>query len=196
MSWWTVMATSSSIPTLRPCALLVPLHGRRDVDAALRGEAGSLVDRDIDGQQILVSYAPVSGTSWALLVQQPVALALEAPRRDLTTGAALLALAALIAIVIGAYLGTQLSESYERERAARTASERYAAQLEMVTTENEQRRRFLERLIVSAPIPIAITQGPEHRILSVNPRYQMLKPGTRWWVRRWLRSSRRCWSRG
>ena len=165
-------------PDAEAVRTLVPLRGRRDVDAALRGEAGSVVDRDIDGQQILVSYAPVSGTSWALLVQQPVALALEAPRRDLTTGAALLALAALIAIVIGAYLGTQLSESYERERAARTASERYAAQLEMVTTENEQRRRFLERLIVSAPIPIAITQGPEHRILSVNPRYQMLKPGT------------------
>jgi signal transduction histidine kinase len=154
------------------------LVGRTDVDAARRGERGSAVVREPDGQQILVSYAPVPGTAWALLIQQPVALALEAAWHDLTTGVALLVFAALIAIAIGVYLGTRLSESYERERAARTASEQYAAQLEVVTSENEQRRRFLERLIVSAPIPIAITQGPDHRVLSVNPRYQMLKPGT------------------
>jgi signal transduction histidine kinase len=113
-----------------------------------------------------------------LLIQQPVALALQAAWVDLATGIALLVFAALIAIAIGAYLGSRLSESYERERAARTSSERYASELEVVTSENEQRRRFLERLIVSAPIPIAITQGPDHRVLSVNPRYQMLKPGT------------------
>ena len=148
------------------------------VEAALRREAGSAVDRDADGEEILVSYAPVPGTSWALLIQQPLSLALNAARRDLATGASLLVVAALLALAIGAYLGTRLSESYERERTARTASEQYAAQLALVTNENEQRRRFLERLIVSAPIPIAITQGPDHRLLSVNPRYQMLKPGT------------------
>jgi signal transduction histidine kinase len=156
----------------------ISLLGRTDVDAAQRGEVGSAVVRGLGGQQILVSYAPVPGTAWSLLIQQPVALALEAAWQDLTTGVALLVFAALIAIAIGVYLGSRLSESYERERAARTSSEQYAAQLELVTSENEQRRRFLERLIVSAPIPIAITQGPDHRVLSVNPRYQMLKPGT------------------
>ena len=166
-------------PDLSVVQRMPSLRGRHDVDAALGGAAGSAVDRDMDGEQILSAYAPVPGTQWALLIQQPTALALDAAWRDLATGAGLLAAAACIAITIGAYLGTRLSESYERERMARTASERYAAELEVVTSENEQRRRFLERLIVSAPIPIAITQGPDHRVLSVNPSYQMLKPGHR-----------------
>ncbi|MFN0070982.1 MAG: ATP-binding protein [Chloroflexota bacterium] len=157
---------------------LQSLRGRPDVDAALRGEAGSSVTRGTDGQELLIAYAPVPGTPWALLVQQPTVLALEAVRRDLIIGGGLLALAAGLAVVIGTNLGGRLSEAYERERVARTASEHYAEQLEHVTAENEQRRRFLERLIVSAPIPIAITKGPDHRFLSVNPRYQLLKPGT------------------
>jgi signal transduction histidine kinase len=177
-----VMVDGDGRVILHPDATVVQsatsLLGRADVDAARRGDVGSAVVRGLDGQQILVSYAPVPGTAWVLLIQQPLALALEAAWHDLSTGAALLVIAALIAIAIGVYLGSRLSQSYEREREARTSLEQYAAQLELVTNENEQRRRFLERLIVSAPIPIAITQGPDHRVLSVNPRYQMLKPGT------------------
>lgn len=166
------------LPRERDVTVALPsLRGRVYVERALAGSADSVVDRTPDGEDVLVAFAPIPGTPWALLVQQPASIAFAAARRDLVAGMGLLGLAALLAIAIGAYLGTRLSESYERERAARTATERYAAELQQVSAESEQRRRFLERLIVSAPIPIAITQGPRHQFLSVNPHYQLLKPG-------------------
>jgi signal transduction histidine kinase len=154
----------------------ISLRGRPYADRALSGESGSALDRILEDQQQLLAFAPVSGTPWVLLVQQPSELAFRPAQRDFTYGIGLLGIAAISALVIGVYLGTRLSRSYERERQARSASDRYAEELKRVSVENEQRRRFLERLIVSAPIPIAITRGPEHRLITVNPRYQMLKP--------------------
>jgi signal transduction histidine kinase len=155
----------------------VSLRGQPAVDAALNGESGSRIVADGTDEELLVAYAPVPTTDWAILIEQPAALAFDVARGDLTSGLGVFIIAALIAVAIGAYFGTRLSESYERERLARAESERATQAVREITAESEQRRRFLERLIASAPIAIGITRGPEHRFVSVNPRYQSLKPG-------------------
>jgi signal transduction histidine kinase len=153
------------------------LRGRGYVERGLRGEAGSEVITEAGTVPQLVAYAPVPATGWLLLIEQPTTIAFEAANRESSSVLGLVIIAAMLAFAIAVYLGTRLSEFYERESLARAESERAAAELRLVTSESEQRRRFLERLIVSAPVAIGITQGPEHRYVTVNPRYQLLKPG-------------------
>lgn len=155
----------------------VSLRGQPAVDAALDGQSGSRLMVGPDGVEQLAAYAPVPTTDWAVLIQQPASLAFDVARGDLTSGLGVFIVAALLAVAIGAYFGTRLSESYERERLAREDSEQAAQAVRDVTAESEQRRRFLERLIASAPIAIGITRGLDHRFVSVNSRYQSLRPG-------------------
>ena len=43
--------------------------------------------------------------------------------------------------------------------------------------ENQQQRQLLERLVESAPVAIAVLQGPEHRYMLANPEYRQLARG-------------------
>ena len=47
------------------------LAGLAAVDAVLAGETGALRTRDETGVEILTSYAPVPGTTWGLIIEQP-----------------------------------------------------------------------------------------------------------------------------
>jgi nitrate/nitrite-specific signal transduction histidine kinase len=47
------------------------LRGLPAVNAVLAGETGSLRSHDDSGKEILTSYAPVPGTSWGLVIEQP-----------------------------------------------------------------------------------------------------------------------------
>jgi hypothetical protein len=47
------------------------LRGIPAVDAVLAGETGARRVRDDSGREILTSYAPVPGTTWGLVIEQP-----------------------------------------------------------------------------------------------------------------------------
>jgi nitrate/nitrite-specific signal transduction histidine kinase len=51
--------------------VLERLSGQTAVDAVLLGEIGALRIRDDSGYEILTSYAPVPGTTWGLVIEQP-----------------------------------------------------------------------------------------------------------------------------
>ncbi|MFN8556463.1 MAG: histidine kinase dimerization/phospho-acceptor domain-containing protein [Dehalococcoidia bacterium] len=109
-------------------AALTPLAGRADVDAALAGTAGSAVIRGLDGQTMLAGYAPVPGSDWAVLVQQPLALAFREARRQALAGAGLLALSVAMAGALAWTLGGRLAFLYRQSEEARDQAQRSAAQ--------------------------------------------------------------------
>jgi signal transduction histidine kinase len=51
------------------------------VQQAIGGEAGALRTRDLNGQAIVASYAPVPGTGWALITEEPWATLTASSRR-------------------------------------------------------------------------------------------------------------------
>ena len=157
---------------------LVSLRDRADVAAALAGETGS--DRVVGagGQELLVAHAPVPSTGWVVLVQQPTTAAFDVVRRQLAAAVILLGVAAALTGLIGWRLGDRLTLFYRRQLEARAEAERVAGELQVVSAESEGQRRFLEDLIATAPVAIAITSGPDHRYVTVNARYQAVKPDT------------------
>lgn len=50
------------------------------MEAALRGEAGTQIERDATGREWLRSYVPVPATRWAVIVQRPADIAFASPR--------------------------------------------------------------------------------------------------------------------
>lgn len=156
---------------------LTSIRGRPDADAVLAGETGSRRVVGLDGADTLVAYAPVPDTGWGVLIQQPASAAFELVWRQLAQTLALYALAATMAGLLGWFLGGRLSALYRRAVDARLQAEATALELRAVSAESEGRRRFLERLIDSAPIAIAVLEGPEHRYVAANASYQAIKPG-------------------
>jgi signal transduction histidine kinase len=157
---------------------LTSLRGRADAEAALAGETGSRRTVEVDGTDTLVAYAPVPKMGWGVLVQQPAAAAFDVARQQVAAALTLFALAAAVAGWLSWHLGGRLSLLYQRQLDARARAEVVARELRVVSAENEGHRRFLEELIASAPVAIAITRGPEHRFVTANPRYRELKPGS------------------
>jgi signal transduction histidine kinase len=154
-------------------ASLTSMRGRPGVEAALAGNSGS---QFVDESGLIVAYSPVESAGWAVLIAKPAGTALDLMRRQVTIGLGLFALAAALALLIGWYLGGRLSRSYQREREARAQAESAAIALQRVTLESERGRRFLEQLIETAPIAIAILKGPTHEYVARNARYQNLFP--------------------
>jgi signal transduction histidine kinase len=142
---------------------LASRRGRADVEAALAGASGADQLRDATGTEILSAYAPVPTTGWALLLTQPAAAAFRQADLHLASGAALLAFALLTTLVLGWLLGDRLARAYAEERDARAAS--------------DAQRRFLEHLLGTAPLALAVLEGPAHRYAIVNARYQAFQPG-------------------
>jgi signal transduction histidine kinase len=156
---------------------LVVLRGQPAADAALAGDLGYRRARDARGEDLLVAYAPVQEVGWGVLIQQPTSAAFALVRRQLIEAVGVVGLAVILTALIGWRLGGRLAASYEAEQAARAAAEAAAAQLRASVEEREAQRRFLAELIASAPVAIAVLEGPEHRHATVNPRYQAIRPG-------------------
>ena len=131
-----------------------PLTDRPDADAVRSGAAGVRTVR-VDGREVLSAYAPVGVPHWGVLLQQPTAAAFAGADVHLKTGAVFLFGVLLASVVIAIYLARRL---------ARAAAQTAAA------------GRFLEHLIESAPLAVAVTSGPAHRYVIANARYQELAP--------------------
>lgn len=137
-------------------------RGRADVEAALAGESGSVEFADAAGTTVLSAYAPVPATGWGLLLTQPTDAAFHQADLHLLSGAALLLSVLLATVALGWLLGGRLARAHAGEQQARAAS--------------DTQRRFLEHLVASAPLAIAVLEGPRHRYALVNARYQALRP--------------------
>ena len=163
-------------PDTGPGADLPSLRGSPAVDAALRGDVGSLIVSEPDGSDAIVAYAPVAEPGWGIVVAQPTVAAFDVVRRQTALGIVILGLALTLAGAIAWNLGGRQAELYQRQRAATARVEATARDLERVSAESERRRRFLEGVIASAPVAIAILRGREYRHETLNARYQALRP--------------------
>jgi len=163
-------------PDAGPGANLASLRGSPAVDAALRGDVGSLIVSEPDGTDAIVAYAPVAEPGWGIVVAQPTVVAFDVVRRQTALGIVILGLALTLAGAIAWNLGGRQAELYQRQRAATARAEATARDLERVSAESERRRRFLEEVIASAPVAIAILRGWEYRHETLNARYQALRP--------------------
>jgi signal transduction histidine kinase len=157
---------------------LPSFRGHPGVDAALRGETDSIVTTEGNGPEALLAYAPVGSLGWGVIVAEPTALAFDVPRRQTALGVGILALAIMLAGFISWNLGGRLADLYQRQRAATARAEATARDLERVSAQSERRRRFLEKVIASAPVAIAILRGREYRHETLNARYAALGTGT------------------
>ncbi|HUQ16552.1 MAG TPA: ATP-binding protein [Candidatus Saccharimonadales bacterium] len=135
-------------------ASMQQLNGRPDVDGALAGRAG-VVTVPIDGVDSLSAFAPVPLPHWAVILRQPVSTVFAGPDARLLAGAVYLVAVLVATILIAIFLARRLTAAY----AATEAS-----------------GRFLEQLIESAPLAVAVTSGPTHRYVIANARYQSLAP--------------------
>jgi signal transduction histidine kinase len=165
-------------PDGSPSGDLTSLRGRPSVEAALRGDVGSLLSTEPSGREIVVAYAPVTGLGWGIIVAQPTVAAFDVVRRQTALGIIILGLAVILAGAIGWNLGGRLTALYQRQREATARAEATARTLEQVSAESERRRRFLEGVIASAPVGIAILRGREYRHETLNTPYQALQPAT------------------
>ncbi|PRA65885.1 sensor domain-containing diguanylate cyclase [Pseudomonas sp. MYb187] len=100
------------------------------VDAALRGENGAMDVPNLKGIQMLAGYAQVKNANWAVVAQQPRALALaplETLMRDMLIKIVPAGLVGLILILLGTMLITrplqQLAKSANRLSAPNTSEE-------------------------------------------------------------------------
>ncbi|MEX2372662.1 MAG: cache domain-containing protein, partial [Dehalococcoidia bacterium] len=110
--------------------LLTPAIGRPDVDAVLRGDAGTIV-HDRDGVETLTAYAPVGNAGWGVLVLEPASTAFAPVQRALLQGLGLLALGALGVGLIGWYFSGRLSRSYDRLNATTREADEARADAEV-----------------------------------------------------------------
>jgi two-component system phosphate regulon sensor histidine kinase PhoR len=160
-----------------------------DVQEALAGRGGTReVRNSVLGHQ-LVSYQPVTGLGWAVLVASPVAEAYAPIARlshgILIAGACLLGLAVLISGVVGSRIVHPLDDLAsatrrfgEGDRSARTAVDRqdeigelaraFNNMADHVSALEEERTRYAERLtllheidhaIITAVEPVAIAEA-------------------------------------
>jgi PAS domain S-box-containing protein len=93
-----------------PSALFSDVSSMQSVQAALRGESGSLVEEDLEyNNQSLMNYVPLSGTQdWIALGRLPMA-EIQAPLNDLALGtAARVGLVAVVASIIIYFLSQQI----------------------------------------------------------------------------------------
>ena len=113
-------------PGVDPAATrdLTSLRGRPDVDEVLQGRAGSQqVWAGEDGENLLVSYAPVERAGWGVLVQQPVTQALAPARAEATRSIGLLVLALGLSFLMALFLSSRLARADAQREAARREAE-------------------------------------------------------------------------
>ena len=130
------------------------LNGRPDVEGALAGRSGA-VTVPVDGVDSLAAFAPVPLPHWAVILRQPVGAAFAGPDAHLLAGGVFLIGVLVATILIAVFLARRLT-------AAAAAT--------------DAGKRFLEQLIESAPLAVAVTSGPTHRYVIANARYQSIAP--------------------
>ena len=164
-------------PNPEEARALVSGLGRPATDAALAGRTGSFLTRDPSGEEVLLAYAPERTSGWGVLISQPTSVVFDLSRRQLFEQLGLLGAAVVLTGLLGWQLGGRLNRFYRRELAARAQAEAAAHELRVASAENEAQRRFLENLIASAPVAIAVLEGPDHRFATVNALFQARRPG-------------------
>jgi signal transduction histidine kinase len=120
---------------------LPSLRGRPDVEAALTRQTGSLRFALPDGSDLLGAYAPVEGTGWAVLTEEPTATAFAAARREAAATLILLALTMAATGVLAWYLGGRLADTYRRVDEGRALAERARAEAEDARAATERAAR-------------------------------------------------------
>ena len=141
-------------PDPETAAAMRPLIDRPDANAARAGSAGVMAVR-IDGQEFVSAYAPVPVPRWGVLLLQPASAVFAGPDARLKAGAIFLLGVLLASVAIATYLARQLSRA---------------------SAATEAGAHFLEQLIESAPLAVAVTTGSTHRYVIANARYQALAP--------------------
>jgi len=141
-------------PDPEVAAAMRQLTGRPDVEEALAGRSG-VGTVPIDGVDSLSAYAPVPLPHWAVILGQPAAAAFAVADAHLLAGTLFLIGVLLATIMIAVFLARRLAAAYAATAAG---------------------GRFLEQLIESAPLAVAVTSGPTHRYVIANARYQSLAP--------------------
>ncbi|HUG13559.1 MAG TPA: sensor histidine kinase [Thermomicrobiales bacterium] len=116
---------------------LVSLANRPDVDAALGGEAGSMIVRDGD-DELLVGYAPVGVAGWGVLVEEETGDAFAPARAEAIRSVGLLALALAFSFSMALWLSSRLARSYDELDVARAASERGRERLAFLAASSRQ----------------------------------------------------------
>ncbi len=102
---------------------LASLRGQPAVEAALAGEVGSRHVLE-DGEERLVSFAPVATAGWAVLIAQPLAVALAPARHEALRWGGLLVLALAFSFAVAWILASRLGQSHQDVEHARAAAER------------------------------------------------------------------------
>jgi len=102
---------------------LTPASERAEVRAALGGEVDSRQIRAGRAEEYLVAYAPAPRAGWAVLIEQPAALAFGEGQDERKAGLLLLAMAAVVTAGIGWFLSRRVTGLYQREAAARAHAE-------------------------------------------------------------------------
>jgi signal transduction histidine kinase len=107
----------------RPTSLPPTGHDRPDIATALAGKAGSNAV-DVPGRgTLLVAHAPIAGTRWTVLVQQPLAEAFAVERRNTVVNAAFLGVATLTSVGIGWIVSRRFDLIYRGLAAARAQAD-------------------------------------------------------------------------
>lgn len=76
------------------------ITGQLAVQQVLRGRSGAIRTRDIYGQEIVASFAPVAGTSWGLITEESWASLIGASERQRRFLLALLALGVVLPVLV------------------------------------------------------------------------------------------------
>jgi signal transduction histidine kinase len=104
---------------------LLSLSGQPAIESALAGQAGTW--RGVpptSTEEMLVGFAPVPETNWAVLIQQPAAAALAPAREEALRSVGLLTLALALSLGAALVLTSRLTRSHRDLEAARQAAER------------------------------------------------------------------------
>ncbi len=110
-------------PDPRVVQAVTSLRTRPEVNAALRGDTGSVRGLAADGTEVLTAFAPVPDYSWGVLVVQPTESAFALVRRDLALALGVLVLTLGLVGAVGWLLGSRLSEAYAQLVGARIRAE-------------------------------------------------------------------------
>ncbi len=106
---------------------------RPEVAAVLAGASGSLTTRGPRDVEQLTAYAPLSDLGWGVLVNEPVAAAFGAARRQLRLAWSLLGTTAILTSAFAWFLSGRLARLYDLQQVAtdraRAAAEQLSRQL-------------------------------------------------------------------
>ena len=145
------------------------LTGRPAVDAALRGEQGTIV-ADIDGTPTLAAYAGAALPGWGVVLREPAAAAFAEIDRERGITFGLTGLATAAALLLALVLGRRLERTY-------AVIEEGRSDLERSREDVMHERDRLQRVIDEMPVAVAIYDRAGRAVVR-NETYRKLLGGT------------------